>query len=181
MVPGGGVEPPRPCGRRILSPLRLPVPPSRPGVGCLGKYRTGFASGASGGTCAFGTANTIGQTCTLNVTFTPRDPGHPPWRSVLLQDGSGNVLATNCLQGVDLGPQINYPPGTQITVVNSAGLTPAERVAADGAGNVYAADGGSGQPRQVPVLRCRNAGHLSPFGGTTRAELRSGCLRAPRS
>jgi hypothetical protein len=30
MVPGGGVEPPRPCGRRILSPLRLPVPPSRP-------------------------------------------------------------------------------------------------------------------------------------------------------
>jgi hypothetical protein len=28
-VPGGGVEPPRPEGRRILSPLRLPVPPSR--------------------------------------------------------------------------------------------------------------------------------------------------------
>src|SRR5438132_15951 len=31
MVPGGGVEPPRPEGRRILSPLRLPVPPSRLG------------------------------------------------------------------------------------------------------------------------------------------------------
>ena len=30
MVPGGGVEPPRGCPRRILSPLRLPVPPSRP-------------------------------------------------------------------------------------------------------------------------------------------------------
>jgi hypothetical protein len=29
VVPGGGVEPPRPEGRRILSPLRLPVPPSR--------------------------------------------------------------------------------------------------------------------------------------------------------
>ena len=29
MVPGGGVEPPWPEGRRILSPLRLPVPPSR--------------------------------------------------------------------------------------------------------------------------------------------------------
>src|ERR1035437_1692073 len=25
LVPGGGVEPPRPCDRRILSPLRLPV------------------------------------------------------------------------------------------------------------------------------------------------------------
>ncbi len=30
MVPGGGVEPPRAEARRILSPLRLPVPPSRP-------------------------------------------------------------------------------------------------------------------------------------------------------
>src|SRR5260370_6446803 len=29
MVPGGGVEPPRTEVRRILSPLRLPVPPSR--------------------------------------------------------------------------------------------------------------------------------------------------------
>ena len=25
LVPGGGLEPPRPCGLRILSPLRLPV------------------------------------------------------------------------------------------------------------------------------------------------------------
>jgi hypothetical protein len=31
MVPGGGVEPPRAGARRILSPLRLPVPPSRLG------------------------------------------------------------------------------------------------------------------------------------------------------
>ena len=30
MVPGGGIEPPRTEVRRILSPLRLPVPPSRP-------------------------------------------------------------------------------------------------------------------------------------------------------
>ena len=29
MVPGGGIEPPWNCFRRILSPLRLPVPPSR--------------------------------------------------------------------------------------------------------------------------------------------------------
>jgi hypothetical protein len=28
-VPGGGLEPPRAEARRILSPLRLPVPPSR--------------------------------------------------------------------------------------------------------------------------------------------------------
>jgi hypothetical protein len=29
LVPGGGIEPPRCFHRRILSPLRLPVPPSR--------------------------------------------------------------------------------------------------------------------------------------------------------
>ncbi|SPE44197.1 hypothetical protein SBA7_300040 [Candidatus Sulfotelmatobacter sp. SbA7] len=29
VVPGGGLEPPRTEVRRILSPLRLPVPPSR--------------------------------------------------------------------------------------------------------------------------------------------------------
>ena len=28
-MPKGGIEPPRPCGRRILSPVRLPVPPLR--------------------------------------------------------------------------------------------------------------------------------------------------------
>src|SRR5215831_3769125 len=29
-VPGAGVEPARPFGHRILSPARLPIPPSRP-------------------------------------------------------------------------------------------------------------------------------------------------------
>jgi hypothetical protein len=29
MVPEEGVEPTRPCGHRILSPARLPVPPLR--------------------------------------------------------------------------------------------------------------------------------------------------------
>ncbi len=29
VVPGGGLEPPQCCHRRILSPLRLPIPPSR--------------------------------------------------------------------------------------------------------------------------------------------------------
>ncbi len=30
LVPGGGLEPPHPCGPRILSPLRLPISPSGP-------------------------------------------------------------------------------------------------------------------------------------------------------
>src|ERR671939_329516 len=35
VVPGGGIEPPRAEARRILSPLRLPVPPSRLKEGML--------------------------------------------------------------------------------------------------------------------------------------------------
>ena len=35
LVPGGGVEPPRAEARRILSPLRLPVPPSRLQPNCV--------------------------------------------------------------------------------------------------------------------------------------------------
>jgi hypothetical protein len=44
MVPGGGVEPPRAEARRILSPLRLPVPPSRPTFVCFSSlvYAVGF-------------------------------------------------------------------------------------------------------------------------------------------
>ncbi len=42
MVPRTGVEPVRPCGRRILSPLRLPIPP--PGQGKNEKWRLGSES-----------------------------------------------------------------------------------------------------------------------------------------
>src|SRR5439155_7234085 len=32
VVPKVGIEPTRPCGHRILSPARLPIPPLRPAV-----------------------------------------------------------------------------------------------------------------------------------------------------
>ena len=66
-MPGGGVEPPRPCDRRILSPLRLPVPPSRPGVGCCSKkYRTGLALSASA-TLACGPDGVLGDRVGISI------------------------------------------------------------------------------------------------------------------
>ena len=44
LVPGPGIEPGRPRGRRILSPLRLPVPPS--GLERVRSLRDGDASAA---------------------------------------------------------------------------------------------------------------------------------------
>lgn len=35
MVPEEGIEPSIPCGPRILSPVRIPVPPPRQGLGKL--------------------------------------------------------------------------------------------------------------------------------------------------
>ncbi len=37
LVPRGGLEPPRCYQRWILNPLRLPIPPPRHKIGCLGR------------------------------------------------------------------------------------------------------------------------------------------------
>ncbi len=48
MVPGGGIEPPRPRGLGILSPVRLPVPP--PGLAGKRYQKTGsFGTEEDGG------------------------------------------------------------------------------------------------------------------------------------
>jgi hypothetical protein len=44
VVPGIGIEPTRPCGHRILSPARLPVPPARHGFQEYHKCRENLAS-----------------------------------------------------------------------------------------------------------------------------------------
>jgi sugar lactone lactonase YvrE len=94
---------------------------------------------ASGGTCAAGTAYTAGQSCTVNVVFTPVYAGTRNG-SVLLTDGSGNVLGTTYLPGTGLGPQIVYGPGIQTSPVTASQNYIPTGVAADGAGNLYFAN-----------------------------------------
>ena len=92
---------------------------------------------ATGGTCAIGTAHAIGQTCTVNVIFTPMVPG-ARYGAVVLQDGSGKTLANVFLQGTGSGPEITYS-STSSTGISSGWDGPSS-VAVDGAGNVYVAD-----------------------------------------
>src|ERR1700689_3849608 len=70
LVPGGGVEPPRPEGRRILSPLRLPVPPSRLFV---------QVPDVTGLYCIqlFAIQKQITCNCTTNTSQTIFDPTYP--------------------------------------------------------------------------------------------------------
>ena len=76
-----------------------------------------FAS-ANTGSCTANTAYAVGQTCTVNVIFTPEFAG-TRYGAVVLNDNNGNVIATDYLQGTGVGPQINFLPGTESTVTSS--------------------------------------------------------------
>jgi sugar lactone lactonase YvrE len=85
-------------------------------------------------------AYTVSQTCTVNVTFAAKYPG-PRYGAVLLEDASGNLLATSYLYGVGLAPEANFSPGVESTVVSSGdSLGNPQGLALDGNGNLYTAD-----------------------------------------
>ena len=89
---------------------------------------------AGSGTCATSSSFTVGQTCTVNVHFSPASPGLR-LGSVALYDSTGNTLATANLFGTGSGPQAVFYPGTQSTILNP--IPGAAGVAVDAAGNIY--------------------------------------------
>ena len=97
-------------------------------------------SDAGSGTCTANTAYAANQSCTVNVTFTPRFAGSR-FGAVVLVDGSGNTIATGYLQGTGVGPQIVFQPGTQSTL--GSGFSEPLSVALDGRGDVYVTNEGS--------------------------------------
>ena len=99
-----------------------------------------FAS-AGGGTCAVGTNYNAGDSCTVNVTFTPKQAGSR-YGAAVGRDSSGNVLTTSYLQGTGVEPQVNFLPATESPILGST-LSNPFGVAVDGAGNVYIADSGN--------------------------------------
>jgi streptogramin lyase len=104
---------------------------------------TGGASGldyanAGTGTCLSGTNYISGNSCTVNVTFTPKLAG-TRYGAVVLDDNSANVVATLYLQGTGIGPQVSFLPGTESVVTSNLALY-ADQVGVDGSGNIYIAD-----------------------------------------
>ncbi len=93
---------------------------------------------AAGGTCAAGMTYTSATTCTVNATFTPTLAGYRRG-AIVIQDASGNGLATAYLQGVGEGPQVSFGTGIQKTVatVGSVNNEFPSFVAVDGAGDIY--------------------------------------------
>ena len=96
---------------------------------------------AGTGTCKANTAYSAGQTCTVNASFTPKFSGARDG-AVVLTASNGSVIATGYLQGMGVGPQVNFLPGAQSTVL-ATGLSDPTGVAVDGSGNVYLVDAGN--------------------------------------
>ena len=120
----------------------------------------------SGGTCVAGTAYTSGQSCTVNVNFTPATAGLRIGAVVLYDTSATPVpLATAYISGIGNGPLAGFAPGTMSTVAGtgtggyvagqdggpatSAKIDGPNGVALDGAGNLYIADTANQRIRKV--------------------------------
>ncbi|HEY4356612.1 MAG TPA: choice-of-anchor D domain-containing protein [Acidobacteriaceae bacterium] len=117
---------------------------------------------ASGGTCANGATLTAGQSCTVNVTFTPKFAGQRSGGVVAL-DSQGKTLALAYVHGIGSGPQLRfmqqpyydyvtslpvYFPGSGVLLSNGFNHP---SVGVDGAGNVFVADWGNNQIKEIPA------------------------------
>ncbi len=87
-------------------------------------------------------AYSIGNTCTIAVTFAPLHPGLR-YGAVLLEDASGNVLATAYLTGTGTGAQVLFPPGTQTMLTPDTFTYWPEGLAVDSQSNLFFVDGNS--------------------------------------
>ena len=89
---------------------------------------------ASGGTCSPSATYNIGDSCSVNYTFSPLHPG--------LQQGAVSLtvgttaLATTYISGTGEGPQLNYLLPQQLTLAGYINGGP-NGIAVDGAGDVF--------------------------------------------
>jgi sugar lactone lactonase YvrE len=101
------------------------------------------------GTCTTnGTSHTYnaGDTCTVDVTFTPKSAG-PRHGGVTLTSTAGQLLASAYMNGVGTGPQVTFSPAVQSILGNNFGAPGG--VAVDGNGNIFVADVGNGTVNEM--------------------------------
>jgi sugar lactone lactonase YvrE len=100
---------------------------------------------AGSDTCTAGTVYNAGNTCTVNVKFSPQFPG-PRYGSVELLSTTGALLATGYVQGTGVGPNVTFAmnasgtlqPAAQFSV--GSGFSAPAGVAVDASRNIFVAD-----------------------------------------
>ena len=128
----------------------------------------------TGGTCATGTAYSVGQACTVEYTFTPTAPGLR-LGAMVLSTSTPTVLGTSYLVGSGTGPRGTFPPGIISTIAGngtagysgdggqaaSAEVNQPRDVALDAAGNLYISDTSNNCVRKT-----NTSGVISTYAGT---------------
>jgi hypothetical protein len=97
-----------------------------------------FANAGNG--CAAGTAYTAGQSCSVNLTYTP-SAGGLQTGAVILANASGTAINTAAVSAIGDAVVVTVDPGT-VTPFTGAFKTP-EGAAIDSQGNIYVADAGN--------------------------------------
>jgi sugar lactone lactonase YvrE len=113
-----------------------------------------FVDAGTGSCTTNGTthAYAAGDTCTVDVKFTPQLPGKRQGAAVLKTAG-GATIASAYVYGVGVGPQAVFLPGTTSNLNSgSTHLSFPYQVAVDGAGNTYVSNPGIGQVVKVPAV-----------------------------
>jgi hypothetical protein len=126
---------------------------------------------AGTGTCTTnGAAHnySVGETCTVDVTFTPRFPGVRQGAAVLKNAG-GNAIATAYVFGTGVGPQVGFKTPSAASVITAPAMasgTPVQ-VALDGLGNMYASVFGTATNQVVKIPAGGGAGTVVNTGSVT--------------
>jgi len=100
----------------------------------------------AGGTCVEGRTYSAGNTCSVNVTFTPQGPGHRTGSLSIAHTASATPFLTP-IGGIAYGPVVSFIPAQIQTVpstYSSGGtLSNPQGLAVDGGDNLYIADTGN--------------------------------------
>jgi N-acetylneuraminic acid mutarotase/DNA-binding beta-propeller fold protein YncE len=101
---------------------------------------TGLDYADAGSSTCSATSYVSGNTCVVNVNFTPKVSGTRNG-AVVLVDSTGNLVATGYISGTGMAPQLTFSPGTPKVVANGGnGLANPWGVAVDGSGDVFICD-----------------------------------------
>ncbi len=117
-------------------------------------------SNAGSGTCTVNTTYSVGQSCTVSVTFAPKFAGLRMGAVEL--SGSSGIIATAYASGIGTGPQIAFEPGVITTL--GGGFGNPFGVAVDASGNIYVADTSNNAVKEMPP-GCASSSCATSLGG----------------